>query len=62
MDKLEVSLMGFINSLAPNEQVTTGSSKTTSSTYENKAITDMLVLLDQLLKRLMSMTVTECGM
>lgn len=42
---------GFINSLAPNEQVTTGSSKTTSSTYENKAITDMLVLLDQLLKK-----------
>ena len=42
---------GFINSLAPNEQVTTGNSTTTSSSYENKAVTDMLALLDQLLKK-----------
>lgn len=42
---------GFINSLAPNEQITTGSSTTTSSTYENKAITEMMSLLDQLLKK-----------
>ena len=42
---------GFINSLAPNEQVTSGSSTTKSSTYENKAITEMLTLLDSLLKK-----------
>lgn len=42
---------GFINSLAPNEQVTTGKSTTTSSSYENKAVTDMMALLDQLLKK-----------
>ena len=42
---------GLINSLAPNEQITTGSSTTTSSSYENKAVTDMMALLDQLLKK-----------
>lgn len=44
-------LGGFINSLAPNEQVTTGSSSTLSTTTENKAVTDMLTLLDDLLKK-----------
>ena len=36
---------GFINSLAPNEQITNGNSTTTSSSYENKAVTDMMTLL-----------------
>lgn len=44
-------LNGFINSLAPNEQITTSSSNTTSSTIENKTVTDMMALLDSLLKK-----------
>ena len=44
-------LNGFINSLAPNEQITTNSSQTTSSTIENKAVTDMMSLVDDLLKK-----------
>ena len=44
-------LNGFINSLAPNEQITTSSSNTTSSTIENKTVTDMMALLDALLKK-----------
>lgn len=44
-------LSGFINSLAPTEQITTTTAQTTSSTIENKTITDMLALLDELLKK-----------
>lgn len=44
-------LNGFINSLAPNEQITTSSAQTTSSTVENKSVTDMMTLLDALLKK-----------
>ena len=44
-------LGGFINSLAPTEQITKTTAQTTSSTLENKAITDMLLLLDDLLKK-----------
>lgn len=44
-------LGGFINSLAPTEQITTTTAQTTSSTIENKTITDMLRLLDELLKK-----------
>lgn len=44
-------LNGFINALAPNEQITKSTSYSTSSTVENKAITDMLALLDMLLKK-----------
>ena len=44
-------LNGFINSLAPNEQITTNSSQTASSTIENKAVTDMMSLVDDLLKK-----------
>lgn len=44
-------LNGFINSLAPNEQITASSSQTTSSTIENKAVTDMMSLVDDLLKK-----------
>lgn len=44
-------LNGFINALAPNEQITESSSYSTSSAVENKAITDMLALLDMLLKK-----------
>lgn len=44
-------LNGFINSLAPNEQITSSTSQTTSSTVENKTVTDMMALLDALLKK-----------
>lgn len=44
-------LNGFINSLAPNEQITRTTSTTTSTTVENKTVTDMLALLDALLKK-----------
>ncbi len=44
-------LNGFINSLAPNEQITSTTSQTTSSTVENKSVTDMMALLDSLLKK-----------
>ena len=44
-------LNGFINALAPNEQITKSTSQTTSSTMENKAVSDMLTLLDDLLKK-----------
>ena len=40
-------LNGFINSLAPNEQLTTSESSTKSSTVENKAVTDMMALVDE---------------
>lgn len=44
-------LNGFINSLAPSEQITRTTSLTTSTTVENKTVTDMLALLDALLKK-----------
>ena len=44
-------LNSFINALAPHVQITKSSSLGTSSTVENKAITDMLALLDLLLKK-----------
>lgn len=44
-------LNGFINSLAPSEQITTSSSQSSSSTVENKTVTDMMALLDALLKK-----------
>lgn len=49
--QLTGQLSGFISSLAPNEQITTSSSYTSSSTVENKTVTDMLSLLDALLKK-----------
>ena len=44
-------LGGFINALAPTEQMSEAYSRSQSTTTENKAITDMLQLLDDLLKR-----------
>lgn len=44
-------LSGFINSLAPTEQQSSTFTSSTSTTTENKAITDMLQMLDDLLKR-----------
>ena len=44
-------LNGFVNALAPNEQLNTGTATTSTSTVENKAVTDMLEQIDQLLKK-----------
>lgn len=44
-------LNGFIASLAPTEQTTKSEGITTSSTTENKAVTDLLQLIDEALKR-----------
>lgn len=44
-------LGGFINTLAPSEQQSESYSTSTSTTTENKAITDMLQMLDDSLKR-----------
>jgi len=44
-------LSGFLNTLAPTEQQSEAYSSSTSTTTENKAITDMLQLLDDSLKR-----------
>lgn len=44
-------LSGFISSLAPNEQITKTEATTTSTTTENKAVTDLLHLLDESLRR-----------
>ena len=44
-------LNGFISSLAPNEQISSSTSQTTSSTMENKTVTDLMTLLDTLLKK-----------
>ena len=41
----------FINSLAPSEQITKSTSQTMSSTVENKSVTDMMALIDELLKK-----------
>lgn len=44
-------LNGFINMLVPAEQVTKTNAQTISSTIENKSITDLMALLDELLKK-----------
>ncbi len=44
-------LSGFINTLAPTEQQSDSYSSSTSTTTENKAVTDMLQMLDDSLKR-----------
>ena len=44
-------LSGFINTLAPTEQMSESFSSSTSTTTENKAITDMLQMLDDSLTR-----------
>ncbi len=44
-------LNGFINSLAPSEQISESDSKSVSTTLENKAVTDMLTLLDDQIKK-----------
>ena len=42
---------GFINSLAPTEQITKSESRTTSSAIENKSVTDMMKMIDELLSK-----------
>ena len=42
---------GLINSFAPIEQITEGETTTTSSTTENKKITDLMQLIDDSIKR-----------
>lgn len=44
-------ISNLINSLAPNEQISTSISISTSTTSENKAVTDMLKLIDESLTR-----------
>ena len=44
-------LSGFINTLAPSEQMSDSRSFSTSTTTENKAVTDMLQTIDEALKR-----------
>ncbi len=44
-------LSGFINTLAPTEQQSESYSSSKSTTTENKAVTDMLQMLDDALKR-----------
>ena len=44
-------LNGFISSLAPNEQISTSNSQSSSATIENKAVTDMMQLIDESLKK-----------
>lgn len=44
-------LNGFINSLAPSEQLTKSSTSQTSTTTENKVVTDILKLIDESIKR-----------
>lgn len=44
-------LGSFINALAPNEQISNSTSSSSSYTVENKSVTDMLSLLDELLKK-----------
>jgi hypothetical protein len=45
-------ISSFINSLAPTEQYTENASQTASSTVENKAVTDLLHLIDTELRRI----------
>ena len=44
-------LNGFIQSLAPSEQYSKSSSRTLTTTTENKSVTDLLKLLDEVIKR-----------
>lgn len=44
-------LNGFINSLAPNEQISKSTSNSISTTAENKTVVDLLALIDENLKR-----------
>lgn len=44
-------LNGFIQSLAPSEQYSKSSSRTLTTTTENKSVTDLLKLLDEAIKR-----------
>lgn len=44
-------MSGFINSLAPTEQITSSDSRASSSTVENKRVTDLLQLINESLKR-----------
>ncbi|MGI6221589.1 MAG: ATP-binding protein [Coriobacteriales bacterium] len=44
-------LSGFINTLAPSEQISDAHSYSTSTSTENKTVTDMLQMLDDSLKR-----------
>lgn len=43
---------GFINSLAPNEQHSESYSQSSSTTTENKAVSDMLTFIDDALKKI----------
>ena len=45
-------LNGFINSLAPNEQITSSTSSSAVSTTENKTVVDLMALIDENLKRI----------
>ena len=42
---------GFISSLAPSEQMTKAKSTTTSTTTENKAVTDIMQMLDESIQK-----------
>ena len=42
---------GFISSLAPTEQISTSTSTSTSTTTENKAVTDIMQLLDESIQK-----------
>ena len=42
---------GFISSLAPNEQISKSTSTTSSTTTENKAVTDIMQLLDESIQK-----------
>lgn len=44
-------LNGFISSLAPNEQISEGKTESTSTTTENKAITDIMQILDESIQK-----------
>lgn len=44
-------LNGFISSLAPSEQITTSTSQSVSSTVENRTVTDMMEMINDLLKK-----------
>lgn len=44
-------LSGFITSLAPTEQITKTAGTSTSTTTENKTVTDLLQLIDEAIKR-----------
>jgi len=50
-NQLAGQLGNFISSLATNDQITTSTAYTSSSMVENKTFTDMMSLLDALLKK-----------